>query len=278
MTGPVEARPVGQGPAVRQETDVEWDVGQVLWTFAGGLGAVAATAAVTWGVALRLRGRHRDLVVGATGRMCAAVGRQPGRLWSLVRDIADVLARQDKSAEVGLSFSDGSTADTALLASAEAVTASAGELWQDDDSEEEFVPWGREMPRVADHPWLAPAVDLLTTTAERCLDRARLVVDQAARFGEPEPRQQSLLVDALDAASAGTDEARALLDAGAVLAALARLAAVDLPVPEDGVPGAAGESDLRAGVNTLAKIALAHRAACDDGVVVSVVFDGEEDA
>ncbi|GAA0216759.1 hypothetical protein GCM10010492_13260 [Saccharothrix mutabilis subsp. mutabilis] len=240
-------------------------VGNVLWALAGALAVALAVTAWTWPVAVRRRRAHAALVRDAVARMCAQ-GDRPTRLGRLARDVVDVLLRQDEGAAV-LGRTPGADVDrladrpedAALLVSAEAVTAPHPLGRRDEPVDDSAWRVPGRAPRVADHPEPADLCARARRTAQRRIARARLVLAQADRLGDDAEREcRERLRAAFDRAE---DQVRAAGAQADALAALRALTRVELPVPEDGVPGQADAPDLRAQVNALARLALRHRAA-----------------
>ncbi|NUT99101.1 MAG: hypothetical protein HOY78_44570 [Saccharothrix sp.] len=234
----------------------------VLWALAVALAAALLVTAGAWPVAARRRRQHAALVRDAVARMCAQ--DRPTRLCRLARDVVDVLVRQDQGAEAldrgvnDVELLVNGPADAALLVSAEAVTAPHAlgrKQNQPDDSA-----WQGRVPRVADHPEVTDLCERMHGTTQSRIARARLVLAQAERLDE-EVECRDRLRGAFDHADERVRAAGDLADADDVLAALRALTRVELPVPEDGVPGQADTPDLRAQVNALARLALRHRAA-----------------
>ncbi|MFI9814013.1 hypothetical protein [Saccharothrix variisporea] len=237
----------------------------VLWALAVALAVALLVTAGTWPIAVRRRREHAALVRDAVARMCAQ--DRPTRLCRLARDVVEVLVRQDQGAEVLGRTPDADVdrlvnraEDAALLVSAEAVSAPhplGRKQKRPDDSTWQVA---GKVPRVADHDELTDLCARMRGTARRRIARARLVLAQAERVTEDEQCRERLRV-AFEHADEQVRAAGDLADAGDVLAALRALTRVELPVPEDGVPGQADTPDLRAQVNALARLALRHLAA-----------------
>ena len=246
-----------------------WNIPHLLWALAVALAAALLVTAGAWPVAVRRRRAHAALVREAVARMCAQRPDRPARLGRLAREVVDVLLRQDAGAELldrtpdadvdGLVAAPG---DAALLVSAEAGTAPHA-LGRREKAVDDG-PWqvaGR-VPRVADHPEAAELCERVRRTARRRIARARVVLAQADRVGEDEDREcRERLRGAFERAEEQVSVADGLAGAGDVLGALRALTRVELPVPEDGVPGQADAPDLRAQTNALARLALRHRTA-----------------
>ncbi|MEJ2855918.1 MULTISPECIES: hypothetical protein [unclassified Saccharothrix] len=237
----------------------------VLWVLAAALAVALLVTAGTWPVAARRRREHAALVRDAVARMCAQ--DRPTRLCRLARDVVDVLVRQDQGAEVLGRAEDADVdrlvnrpGDAELLVSAEAATAPHPLGRKDKRPDDSAWHVADRVPRVADHPEPADLCARVRGTAQRRIARARLVLAQADRLDEDRECRDRLRI-AFEQADEQVRAAGDLADAGDVLAALHALTRVELPVPEDGVPGQADAPALRAQVNALARLALRHRAA-----------------
>ncbi|GGM89297.1 hypothetical protein GCM10011609_27700 [Lentzea pudingi] len=249
---------------------MDWN--NVLWALVAALVIALVATALAWVLGIRRRRAHSALVRNAVTRMCAQRPEHPGRLTRLTREVVSVLLRQEEGAVLldrGERHGDAermvsATADTAMLVAADAATAPhtlARRRKTPDDSI--WNPQG-QAPRVASHPELAVLCSLLRRTTDRRIARARLVIGEAERLGDQEDEDcGARLRAAFDRATAGLRNAADLAAAGHVLAALDTIVHLDLPVPEEGVPGQADVADQRAQVNALAKLALRHRAALD---------------
>ncbi|WP_309111939.1 hypothetical protein [Saccharothrix sp.] len=257
-------------------------MGNVLWALAVALAAALVVTAWTWPVGVRRKRRHAALVRDAVARMCAQADR-PTRLCRLSRDVVDVLLRQDEGAEVLGRTPDADVSrlvdrpeDAALLVSAEAVTALHPLGRKEQPVDDRAWQVAGRVPRVADHPEPAELCARVRRTAERRIARARLVLAQADRLGEDDDREcRDRLRVAFDQAEEQVRAAGELTD---VLAALRALTRVELPVPEDGVPGQADAPDLRAQTHALARLALRHRAALAAHRGAPVIVDGTDRA
>ncbi|MCR3750267.1 hypothetical protein [Lentzea californiensis] len=261
---------------------MDWN--NVLWALLAALVIALVATALAWVQGIRRKRVHAALVRDAVARMCAQRPDRPGRLTRLTRDVVDVLLRQEAGADLldsGERLDDAerllsNAADTTLLVSADGATAprSPGRRRVEPDDSVWHRP-GR-VPSVAGHPELAQLCTRLRRTTERRIARARLVVGQAEKLGEPEDSDcRARLRADLDKGVAGLRDADELAAAGHVLAALQAIAQLELPVAEEGVPGQADVPELRAQTNALAKLALRHRAALDAHRQVVVVLPPE---
>ncbi len=260
----------------------------VIWALSAALVLALLGTACAWVASMRRRIAHAELLRDAVAGMCAHRPAEPGRVVRLGRAVAGVLTRQEEGAALLDSGQRpdeaeqlvGAEHDTALLVSADAATA-AHPLARNQEPVDSG-PWettGRA-PRLADHPALPRLCAAMRRTTANRISRARLVLTQATQLGIgdlDDDRVTSAGVarvrEELDRAAEVLPRVDGLLEAGDALAALRVLAGIDLPVPEDGVPGQADAADLREQTNALARLALGHREAltAHRGVVTVVL-------
>ncbi|MEU0878656.1 hypothetical protein ABZ345_08675 [Lentzea sp. NPDC005914] len=238
----------------------------VIWALSAALVLALLGTAAAWFTTRRRRRAHAELLRGAVAAMCAQRPDQPGRVARLGREVVDVLARQEKGAALLDSGRHqdaerlvGGDQDMALLVAADASTA-AHPLTRTGNR---IDPWQATdgAPRVTGHPALAQLCSALRRTTENRISRAQLVLAQAKQIDDVPPAEIARVKAALDRGLELLRHVDERAAAGDTLEALTMLTHVDLPVPEDGVPGQADAAEFKEQTNALARLALLHREA-----------------
>lgn len=241
----------------------------VLWALVMALVLALVITAGAWPTTVRRRRQHVALVRDSVIRMREQSAAQPSRLWRLRRAVVDVLCRQEHgaamldrapcSADLDRLVAVAEDMDLLLAADAETTPSAWGYGRQllDDSWREE----PGQVPTLAGHAELADLCTRAWRVTEGRITRARLIVAESARLGQPEqPDCHGQLHAAFDRGAEEMATARELAASGDVLGALRVMTNIELPVPDDGVPGQADVPELRAQTNALAKLALRHRA------------------
>jgi len=277
-------------PAVRQGTNVVWN--NVIWALTAALVLTVPGTAYAWLSTRRRQRAHAELIRGAVAGMCTYRPDESGRVVRLGREVVDVLALQEEGAALldsGQRHAEAellvsAEADMALLIAADAATAAhplaRGRKSVDDG------PWQvtDRAPRASEHPMLPQLCEVLRRTTANRIARARLVLAQADQLDAVDsvddrvtPVGIARVRTALDRGAELLGHADELAESGDTLAALRALARIDLPVPEDGVPGQADAADLAEQTNALARLALRHREALAAHLgVITVLLPQEE--
>ncbi|UKD57160.1 hypothetical protein L3Q65_10675 [Amycolatopsis sp. FU40] len=228
---------------------------------AAGAAGLLLVGAARVAAAVRIR-RHRTLIADALERM-SALAREPAarpRLRSLCRDVAEVLARQDRIAlalRAGEARAAGDPADLSVLITADAVTTTAEPMREhrpDDSAWEETD----VAPLASTHPQLREISEQFGHSTTRLIALGRTVLGEGERLGLAETSTGKALAAALDQAQQAVRAAEGLADP---LSALAALSVVEIPVPEAGFPGQAVADELRVQANALARLGIRHRTA-----------------
>ncbi|MGV9364465.1 hypothetical protein [Amycolatopsis sp. NPDC003731] len=240
---------------------MEWNTEELTWIAAATVvAALVLLSAARLAAASRIR-RDRALIADALDRMSALVPEPAARprLRGLGRDVVEVLVSQEDTAQSLRSeapLADGS----AVLIMADAVTATVEPMCVDRPDDSVWEAAG-VAPSVTEHPELREITEQLAHSSSRLIAMGRRVLGEGERLGLPERDAEDSLTAALDRAQQAVRDAELLAAGGQLLAALAALTELAIPVPESGFPGQAVADELRTQVNALARLGIRHRTA-----------------
>ena len=238
--------------------------------------AVISVAAASVLTVRRRRRLHRRLIEESVAAMAAQLASGPSPLIRRLRSAATILAFQPRlagqgdaeirphvaggPAKPGAKRPPGHRPADRIAAAVHELRAAAQRRGDTEPAPAVRRSAAGPVPSLHESPELPEAYEAMLTTITDRIRQANVILLMAASLQVADPDVRTGLAESLQDAEVARKAAEVLGDSGRLVPAVHRLAEIDIPVPDTGVPGEATRRDLERHAALLHRIAVTHEA------------------